>query len=233
MDQQFDVLFRGDIVPGQSLPAVKSALAQLFKATDDRIDAMFSGKPVVIKSNVDEETAKRYQALMKKSGAVAQVRPSQAASSNNKPSVKNKPANDKPSQSVPKVPVVSANDSGDKAEIPKKRAAAYATYVVDTEAPEPLTEKPQETGASPDDEEDTVDFGFDLAPLGADVVEKAYQPKPVKREFDLSHLSLAEAGVNLVEAKYRPEEKVVQIDTSGFSLEQVEEDEPEADEAVG
>jgi len=74
-EQQFEVVFRGDVEPGQSIVSVKEGLAKLFNAEASRIDQMFSGKPVVIKANLDEDTARHYQSSLKKVGALADIRP--------------------------------------------------------------------------------------------------------------------------------------------------------------
>ena len=69
MSEHFEVIFRGDVELGRSVLEVKEGLAKLFNAEASRIDQMFSGKPVVIKANLNEETALRYQASLKTVGA--------------------------------------------------------------------------------------------------------------------------------------------------------------------
>lgn len=73
-EQRYEVVFRGDVVPGQSIVEVKQRLAELFGADSARIDGMFSGRPVVIKRNLDQETAQRYQTSIRKAGAVVDIR---------------------------------------------------------------------------------------------------------------------------------------------------------------
>ncbi|WP_461481495.1 hypothetical protein [Porticoccus sp.] len=74
-EQRYEVVFRGDVVPGQAIVEVKQRLAELFAAEPARIDGMFSGRPVVVKRNLDRELAQRYQASMRKAGAVVDIRP--------------------------------------------------------------------------------------------------------------------------------------------------------------
>ena len=71
----YEVVFRGDVVPGQSIVDVKQRLGELFSADPARIDGMFSGRPVVIKRGLDQSTAERYQASMHRAGAVVDIRP--------------------------------------------------------------------------------------------------------------------------------------------------------------
>ena len=73
---QFDIIFRGDIVFGQQLADVKLRLQQLFKSDAARIDALFTGRPVPLKRNLDEVTANKYRDALLKAGAMVEVCPS-------------------------------------------------------------------------------------------------------------------------------------------------------------
>ena len=74
-DRRFEVIFRGDVVPGQSLMDVKQRLAELFGAPAAKVEQMFSGRPVVIKRDLDEEAAARYRVALKEAGALVELRP--------------------------------------------------------------------------------------------------------------------------------------------------------------
>lgn len=74
-EECYEVIFRGDVLAGQSVIEVKQRLAQLFNADATRIDQMFSGKPVVVKRNLDMETAEHYQSTLLKAGALVDIRP--------------------------------------------------------------------------------------------------------------------------------------------------------------
>ena len=69
-----EIVFRGDIVPGNTMVEVRDNLRELFKADDAQLAKLFSGRPVVIRRNLDEDAAKRYQQAMERAGAVVQVR---------------------------------------------------------------------------------------------------------------------------------------------------------------
>ncbi|RYZ83522.1 MAG: hypothetical protein EOO68_32850, partial [Moraxellaceae bacterium] len=60
-DQQFDIIFRGDIVFGHQLMDVKARLQQLFKADAAKVDALFSGRPVPLKRGLDIASAQKYK----------------------------------------------------------------------------------------------------------------------------------------------------------------------------
>ena len=61
-DGRFDIVFRGDIAPGQVLPQVKQRLAALFKRELAQIEPLFSGAPVALKMLINSvpKNTKRY-----------------------------------------------------------------------------------------------------------------------------------------------------------------------------
>ncbi len=78
-DQLFDVFFRGDIVAGQAVVAVKERLAGLFKLEAAQVEQLFSGRPTAIRRNLDEASAKKYEQALLKIGAVAELRPAKVS----------------------------------------------------------------------------------------------------------------------------------------------------------
>ena len=74
-DTLYQVIFQAETAPDFAIGDVKKNLAALFKAPPEKIDQLFSGKPVPIKKNVDHATALRYQAAMERAGAVSEVIP--------------------------------------------------------------------------------------------------------------------------------------------------------------
>lgn len=79
------IQFQGDIADGFSIGDVKHNLAALFKAPPEKIEKLFSGTPAVIRKNVDRATALKYQAAMKKAGAISRVIPVKSADTEPKP----------------------------------------------------------------------------------------------------------------------------------------------------
>jgi len=74
-DQLFDIIFRGDIVLGHQITAVKQRLGQLFKADEASINALFSGVALPLKRNLDAATAEKYKAVLIKAGAQVELTP--------------------------------------------------------------------------------------------------------------------------------------------------------------
>ncbi len=66
----YNLIFHGKIIDGASLDEVKSNVARLFKTNAAKTEALFSGKKIVIKKNLDAESTKKYLAILKKAGAV-------------------------------------------------------------------------------------------------------------------------------------------------------------------
>jgi hypothetical protein len=82
---EFDIIFRGDIVFGHQLAEVKAKLQQLFKADAAKIDALFTGRPVPLKRNLDEATANKYRDALIKAGAMVEVCSSDTSPANAAP----------------------------------------------------------------------------------------------------------------------------------------------------
>ncbi|MNP07752.1 hypothetical protein D3C76_997950 [compost metagenome] len=70
---RFEVAFSGQTVPGIPLDTVKSNLARLFQADEQRIALLFSGRRVVIKNNLDAAGAEKYRTVMERAGAMVEV----------------------------------------------------------------------------------------------------------------------------------------------------------------
>ena len=69
----YRVIFKGKTDPGKDIASVKQALAGLFKTDAGAVEKLFSGQPVVIKKDIDQDTANQYQAALKKIGAHCEV----------------------------------------------------------------------------------------------------------------------------------------------------------------
>jgi hypothetical protein len=104
-DELFNVVFRGDIVPGQGLPDVKLRFAQVFRLEADKVDGYFSGKPIVLKKDCDRATADKFKAVLQQAGAMVDIKSANAPAPAPRP-VPVKPS--APTQSAPAVAPVSA-----------------------------------------------------------------------------------------------------------------------------
>jgi len=75
---RYDLLFRGDIVPGRRFDEVRAGLRDLFQIDDARAASLFSGRPVIVRRNLEAAEAERYRAALEAAGALVELRPLQA-----------------------------------------------------------------------------------------------------------------------------------------------------------
>ncbi|MBW4935485.1 hypothetical protein [Marinobacter sp. F4206] len=71
----FQLVFRGECAPGTDLETARNNARNLFKASVEQVDRMFSGQPVVIRNKLEEVQAEKYRAVLRKHGMVAHVQP--------------------------------------------------------------------------------------------------------------------------------------------------------------
>ena len=188
-DQHFAVVFSGRLVDGAERTQVRDNLANLFNVEAAKVERTFTGKPVLVKKDLDEAKAKNYIAALAKAGAIAEI-------------VVNDPPASQPSQSSP-VTIAQPSTSSPPAEPSPPPVAPDLTIA--------------EVGATIVEYQPIphVDFDttqFDLAEVGVTLVE----PKPVEPAvFDTSGLELGPLGAQLTEPK--PVEPA-NFDTSSLSL---------------
>lgn len=69
MDDRYRMIFRGEVLEGQHPAVVRKRLGQEFAFTEAQLEALFSGRAVVVKRDLDKAAAARYQASFRKVGA--------------------------------------------------------------------------------------------------------------------------------------------------------------------
>lgn len=188
-NENFEVIFAGQIVPGAEPEQVKSRVAAIFKTDVAKIAHLFSGNPVVIKKGIDQQMAQKYQAAMKSAGAICEVRDSSGS-----------PATAPAPAAVPR-PVA------------EKPAAAPAPKparkIVSSNAPPAPQTAPLSITA-----DKIADMKVGIAPVGSDL-NQARQKVSVDIP-DISGLSIAPAGSLLTtQKKVTPPPPP---DTSGLSI---------------
>lgn len=80
-ETRYHIVFHGDIQMGQSLAQVKHNLAQLFKLDAAKVESLFTGKPIVLKKNLDEAGATKFKAALTRAGVVVSIRAEQPTNS--------------------------------------------------------------------------------------------------------------------------------------------------------
>jgi len=74
-NQKYKVFFNGSIVEGQKAESVKKNLAVLFKTDSEKLEKYFTGESLIIKSDLDYQTAAKIQEAFQKKGAVCIIEP--------------------------------------------------------------------------------------------------------------------------------------------------------------
>ncbi|GAB6386851.1 hypothetical protein [Stutzerimonas marianensis] len=182
---RYEIAFSGELAPGATLEQVEANLARLFQADAQRIAALFSGRRVVIKQDLDHASVEKYRQAMARAGAVAEVRPMPVEVEE----IELAPPPSEPASPGPSAPS-SQTRPGPLNVTPRDE---YMAAFVDVEAPDfgiaPVGADLQD--ARPAAQPPKVDLSqFSLAPVGSDMSERRRATDaPVP---DTSHLKLVD-----------------------------------------
>lgn len=223
------VVFYGELAPGQDAAVVRKKVAALFKASESQIAAFFSGNRVVVKSGIPAQKAEQYRAALAKAGAVAHIEgPGYGQSA----PAGGAAAAAKPQSAAPKAPAP-----------PRATPATASPSTATTQpappakaAPQPQASQsiPQSANAQSANTQSSVAPGDDvgravveqvnaeklgqmqgatLAPTGATLGQTTAQ---AELNLDLSHISLSDVGSDLQDSY--DDVPPSNIDTSHLSL---------------
>lgn len=231
----FEVIFQGKVIEGADEQEVRANVGRMFKADEAKLNALFSGKTVVIKGGLDETTAQKYVAAMKKAGAKADIR-SLAPKTEPKPQ---NPASfmakdfDKPSMStVAKAHEERQQEQAERAEKEKEPLGIPVPEVSEASSDEvqaamnslkkeeTATEdiiQPTTQGSQSQDEQEgqkNVAGDFSIAPTGSMILPESKEKPPEAPDTD--HLTIKPMDGYLVEPE--PEKEVKVPDTSHIKL---------------
>ncbi len=73
--EQYDIFFSGQLIDGSDETVARSKLAALFKLPRERVEHLFSGKPVAVKRSVNMDTAIKYRTAFRDAGALIEIKP--------------------------------------------------------------------------------------------------------------------------------------------------------------
>jgi hypothetical protein len=85
--ENYDVLCRGEILPGHDSKKARKELAALFKVAPSTIERLLCGESVTVKRNADRQTAEKYRQAAERCGVLFHVLPN----SDNTPKGNNDP----------------------------------------------------------------------------------------------------------------------------------------------
>ncbi|MCY1397609.1 hypothetical protein D3C76_560350 [compost metagenome] len=77
---RYKIVFDGALMPQTPLQTAKENLARLFKSDPTKVDALFSGQPVVLKRDLSDDEAEKYLRALHNAGANARKEADRVAS---------------------------------------------------------------------------------------------------------------------------------------------------------
>lgn len=75
MSVNYNVIFEGKIVSGKEVDEVKNNLISLLKVDGAVVDRLFLGRSVIVKKNVDAETAENFRKSLESAGVLCILKP--------------------------------------------------------------------------------------------------------------------------------------------------------------
>jgi len=203
----FKILYAGQMIEGADPQRVRANIAKMFKIDISKVDALFTGRRVLLKRGLDAATVEKYRTAFSRAGAIAII-----------------VGPDNEEVAAP-VPVTAKPPAPTPASVPAPVQPDRPAASVEVEPPPPTTEPGEsatrlqlaEAGraAPPLVERGTpkVPGDMSMAEAGAMLVD---EPRHVETPaIDTSHLTLAEAGADLAEPKRVP---TPDHDLSAFEL---------------
>lgn len=185
MTGTFEIVFEGGLEAGFSQADVRRNLAGLFKATTEQVDKMFSGQAVVLRNRLDLETARKYEVVLRKNGALVVLRETGIV-----------PAPGSVSSAAPRqgsvpVPGAAPAPAPAVAETPRLKLAGGRVEQILAKVDWQLAPVGSRMSAEDDINRNfglSFELDWDLAPVGSDLGQLRVAAKPVNP--DISHLEL-------------------------------------------
>ena len=82
VEPEYRVISEGKVKPGNDLSIVRQHVAGLFKSDEAKIDRLFAGREVVVKSRITFDVADKYSNALNKAGLACRVEPEKKARGN-------------------------------------------------------------------------------------------------------------------------------------------------------
>jgi len=175
----YSVVFTGELKPSLSHEKVMTNLSLLFKKDISFINKLFSGQQIIIKRDLDLDSANKYKMALASAGAICEVQESPEA-------VKNDVI---PTKTETVITVAAAGET--LIEAPPPTPANYDTSHYSMAEPGEKIIEQEPVKASPVDV-----LSADLSPLGTVLSED----KPItSADIDVANMSLAESGSDILD----------------------------------
>lgn len=234
-DKKCSVVFRGDIVIGKSLPEVKQKLQKIFKVDDARVESLFVGKPVPLKTNLSLPEAEKYKTILEQAGIVVSIESTQSNKVKHLkktlvPQVSD--SKNKTNVSLSNPPIDNSADTSndgwhlapvgsllqDKKTEKKQKDIVVNADHLSIAAQEGNLIKDNERMASPRPVVNADVLDWELTPYGEALLKEAEKKKVEAVNIDTASLFALENEGNLLKASEKKQVEAVIIDTSHISL---------------
>lgn len=206
-EELFDIVFKGELVRSFEPDAVKKNIGQLFKVDGAKLEALFSGKSVVLKRNLDFDTAAKYRGAIKKAGAVVALVP-----------VENVAAQPQPAPLASQTAPPQQPASSTRAVFGERVSALQnpSSHSAHSEPASSLAPAQASPVSSSYVRPETYDMS--LAPAGLEILASS-ERKPVEVvAVDISSISLREGGGDLLDESEKTIAETLDIDLSAIQL---------------
>lgn len=217
-EDKFNLVFKGQLAKSVELAQAKANLGKLFKVDGARLEALFSGKAVTLKKNLDFENATKYRVAIKKAGAIVELVPVEVAATHS--AGKSAPAEEpKRSPSGSAETVIAPNVRGKAVFGEREPTPAQSAAESKSQPVGELTAPPaSQTGGTAAAQVTLVTPDYGIAPAGSDLVDEVDRASLPVMEVDISGIELKEASGLLVDPSEIERPEPVQVDVAGISL---------------
>lgn len=207
-DDLYNIVFKGELVRSFELDVVKNNMGKLFKISGPKLEALFSGKTIILKRNLSFEAANKYRVAIKKVGARIDLLPVKTDQE------------DKENERTP------AKTQGKAVFNVGGKSDTNQPHVPSQEFPSPKTLDEKPLHSQPPHESDSVedDSAFSLAPVGAEVLTESEKEVVVPVVVDVSAISLKDTGGDLLNSEEKRQYETLDLDLSDVSLAEAGED---------
>jgi hypothetical protein len=207
----FDIVFRGDIQFGQNLNDVKLKLQQLFKIDTVKVDALFSGKPVVLKRGLDKTSAEKYQDVLTKAGAIVELvsmtNMEQVKTVNTKPEPNKTQLNQTPLNQTQSASL--ANPAP-----PNLQTVSQGQWTL---APVGSLMMPTSARLAPVTRQFNLSV-YSLRPVGGNLVDRTESRQAEPEPLIIPDYKVADVGTNLIDSSEKMELPILEIDVEDWGL---------------
>ena len=211
-DEKFNLVFKGELAKSFTLEQAKANLSKLFKISGPKLDALFSGKPVILKKNMDFDTASKYRVAIKKAGGLVHLVEVAA-----------------PKPQTPPQPKATFG-LGSPADAPTARAqepVAGQLTLAPMDTPPPSSPRKASFGVQPPSAEANVESAvaqqvtqatgnFGVAPAGTALADQ--HPDVPAPDVDVSGMTISETGADLLTEAEKTAFVPAEVDTSAMDL---------------